>query len=252
MIGIFDSGFGGLAVLKQISKLLPSQSIYYVADQANLPYSTKTQNFIYKRAKLISDWLISQGADLVVLACNTATVSTINKLRSTRRIPFVGIEPAIKPAANFTKTGKVAILATDQTLQSKQLDRLIKKFGQNISFTKSSMPNWVDLVESGQISGSVVNRTLKQDTKLLKKHQAVVLACTHYLFFTDQLKKLLPNSKIFDPTAAVAQQVARNTPKDSVSKTTKIKIFSTKKNPDSNKIVYRLLRLQIPVELVHI
>lgn len=251
-IGLFDSGVGGLAILKEVKKLMPQVDYYYVADQAHVPYANKSSSYIKKRSLAISNWLIKKGVDLIIVACNTATVSAISQLRSTYPIHFVGVEPAIKPAALETQSGTIIILATDQTLHSKRLKKLIKQFGHNKHIVLYSKPQWLQLAEKGKVKGKQIKRVIKQDLKKIKNPHSLVLACTHYLFFIPVIKSIFPKVKIYNPAPAIAKQTKRLIKLPDTKKKGVTHIFTTSINRLNKNVVKRLLGSQIPVKSIQI
>ena len=200
MIGIFDSGLGGVPIWQAIVALLPDEEYTYVADQAYLPYGVKTDNEITNRARSISKYLIEKGASLVVVACNTATVSSIKALR--KEFPattFVGVEPALKPASILNK--KTLVLGTKSTLASAKFRELLKKNGIG-SISLLSLPDWVDRAENG-----MKLELSKKQEKEITDADVVVLACTHYIYFMDELQTMFPSKIFIEPSLAVANRV---------------------------------------------
>lgn len=210
-IGVFDSGVGGLTIWRAISQLLPHEDIIYFADQAYLPYGDKTMSEIRQRALLITDWLLDQGSSLVVLACNSATVAAIDKLRTLYKIPFVGIEPAVKSAASVTQTREIAVLATTTTLRSRRQRTLIRSHGDGMTVHLLSDPTLVDLIEKGETDSSRVRAILKPMLSPDRIHNSdvLVLGCTHYIFLKTLIQSEYPNLRVIEPSLAVASQVLR-------------------------------------------
>ena len=153
MIGIFDSGVGGLSVFREIHKILPEERFIYYSDNAHCPYGEKSREYIIDRARTITSFLISQGADIIVVACNTATAAAISTLREEFPIPFIGMEPAVKPAAQATKTGVVGVLATAGTLKATKYIDTREKWAQNVKIVEHIGQGFVELVENGKITG---------------------------------------------------------------------------------------------------
>ncbi len=216
MTGIFDSGIGGLTVFREIRKLLPEQSYIYYSDSAHCPYGEKSKEYIIDRARSITRILIDMGAEIVVVACNTATAVAISTLRKEFPIKFIGMEPAIKPAAALTKTGVVGVLATAGTLKAEKYLNTRKKWSQSITVVEHIGEGFVELVEKGQTSGAeaedIITRSL---TPLLDAGaDTIVLGCTHYPFLADTIKKVAAahgadgNSfHLIDPAPAVARHL---------------------------------------------
>lgn len=206
MIGMFDSGVGGLSILSEVLKAFVSEDILYIADQKNIPYSTKSTNFLQQRSKELSGYLIDKGASTIIIACNTATVAAIDYLRKTfPTTVFVGVEPAIKPAITFAGKETVLVLATKSTLASSRMQTLIAENKKEGEIQLYDMPTWVVLAEEGDIDSKQSQKMIVDSLKPLQDSaiKAVVLACTHYPFFKSYIKKAFPQAEIFDPSKAV-------------------------------------------------
>jgi len=208
-IGIFDSGVGGTSIWKEIHAILPNENTIYLADSANAPYGLKSKEAIINLSKKNTEYLIKQGCKIIVVACNTATTNAINTLRESYNIPFIGIEPAIKPAALNTKTKAVGILATKGTLSSELFHKTTDLFASNITVIERIGEGIVELIESGQLYSEDMKLLLKLylqpmiDTNI----DYLVLGCTHYPYLMPILLELLPNHvKIIDSGEAVARQ----------------------------------------------
>ena len=211
-IGVFDSGVGGLSVLQSIRELLPHEDVIYVADQAFAPYGKRTKAEIIQRTDAISKWLLSQNCKLIVVACNTATTNAIAHLRKTYDVPFVGIEPAIKPAALGSKTGVVGVLATEGTLSSELFQSTTQDHAKDIEVITQVGHGLVELVEGGNADSTQAETQLRRDLSPMLNHSIdhLVLGCTHYPFLRKTLKKILPkNVTIVDCGEAVAKQTKR-------------------------------------------
>ena len=190
-IGVYDSGVGGLTVLSSIRQLLPHENLIYVADSGHLPYGQKSPEYVTERALKIVEYFFSQGAKAVAIPCNTATAAAIRVLRERfSQTPFVGIEPAIKPAARMTKTGVIGVLATTGTLLSQTFTELVKREAPNTRVLLKPCPGWVDLVESGELTGEHVNAVVAEPLQDLLKNDAdvLVLGCTHFPFLLDAIR----------------------------------------------------------------
>lgn len=221
-IGVFDSGVGGLSVLRSIRELLPHENVIYVADQAFAPYGKRTKAEIIQRADAISKWLLSQNCKLIVVACNTATTNAISHLRQTYDVPFVGIEPAIKPAALGSKTGVVGVLATVGTLSSELFQSTTQDHAKDIEVITQVGHGLVELVEEGNAESAQAEKQLRNDLAPMLKHPIdhLVLGCTHYPFLRNTLKKILPkNVTIVDCGEAVAKQTKRLLEKHEIQNT---------------------------------
>lgn len=212
MIGIFDSGVGGLSVWKELYGLMPYRNFIYVADSAYCPYGRKSVDEITARARKISEFLISKNTDIIVVACNTATAAAIKYLRSHFPIPFVGMEPAIKPAALESKTGVIGVLATAGTFKGSLYINTFTKFATNIKVVEQAGDGLVELVESGQTAGYEAEMLLHKyiDPIAAAGADRLVLGCTHYPFLTDTIKKITGNRiVIINPAPAVALQTKK-------------------------------------------
>ena len=215
MIGIFDSGVGGLSVFREIKKILPGERYIYYSDNAHCPYGEKSKEYIIDRARHITDFLISKGADVIVVACNTATAAAIKTLREEYSIPFIGMEPAIKPAAQITKTGIVGVLATAGTLKADKYKDTRGKYADDATVVEHIGQGFVELVESGQTHGPQAEAVIIESIEPLLDAGAdtIVLGCTHYPFLSETISKvasaLAPDRtvKIVDPAPAVARHL---------------------------------------------
>ena len=208
-IGIFDSGAGGLSIWKEITTLLPDESTVYVSDAKYAPYGTKGEEAILNRSKINTELLLKKGAKAIVVACNTATTNAISHLRAQYKVPFIGIEPAIKPAAFKTKTNAIGILATKGTLSSTLFHETSKRYTSNLKVVEQEGNGIVELVEAGALFSEEMEQLLKAYLKpmLEAKIDNLVLGCTHYHFLIPVLKKLLPEGiTIIESGPAVAKQ----------------------------------------------
>lgn len=209
MIGIFDSGVGGASIWKQIHDLLPNENTIYLADSKNAPYGYKTKEEIIALSQKNTEYLLNLSAKIIVVACNTATTNAIKELREKYKVPFIGIEPAIKPAALNSKTHKVGVLATQGTINSKLFHNSISNFSQ-VEFVEQIGHNLVQLIESGQINSQKMNELLHQYLQPMIEQNIdfLVLGCTHYPYLIPQIRKILPKHiQILDSGKAVAKQV---------------------------------------------
>ena len=208
-IGIFDSGVGGLSIWKEIHQLLPMESTHYLSDSKNAPYGPKGKEAIIALSIKNTEWLINQGCKLIVVACNTATTNAIDTLRNNYDIPFIGIEPAIKPAALHSKSKAIGILATKGTLSSQLFHKTSKLYSNELLVIEQEGNGIVELIETGGLYSSEMLQLLQSYLKpmLEANIDCLVLGCTHYHFLTPILKQLLPsNVKIIDSGEAVARQ----------------------------------------------
>jgi glutamate racemase len=211
-IGVFDSGVGGLSVLREVRELLPGEDLLYVADQAHCPYGSKSREQIAERARAITQFLVKQGAKLIVVACNTATTAAVDELRATFRQPIVGMEPAVKPAAAATRNGMVGVLATGATLSGDRFARLVERFGEGLQVLTQPCPGLVEQVEAGDLTShhtrDLVNHYVEH--LLAAGADTLVLGCTHYPFLRELIAAAAgPEVTLIDTGPAVARQVAR-------------------------------------------
>lgn len=211
-IGIFDSGIGGLSVWNELRLEIPHESMIYVADSANAPYGTKSRSFITLRSRAITRFLIDQGCKLIVVACNTATGAAITTLRREFNIPFIGVEPAVKPAAMESKTGHIGVLATAQTFKGEHFKRSIGLYAHSVELHERAGTGLVELIEKGMIN-SPEARALLTKYLLPMVEQGIdqlVLGCTHYPFLIPIIEGILPAGiRIIDPAPAVARQTRK-------------------------------------------
>ena len=215
-IGIFDSGVGGLSVLREIRKLLPGEACVYYADTANCPYGSKTRAFIIGRAVAITQLLLDRGCDIIVVACNTATAAAIATLRARIPVRFVGIEPAVKPAALTSRTGTIGVLATASTLSSAKYRKMKETYGDKVAIAEGVGQGFVELVEAGELTGPRAEAVVRASLGPLLEAGAdrIALGCTHYPFLLPTLEKVaaayaVPDIRVIDPAVAVARQLAK-------------------------------------------
>lgn len=209
-IGVFDSGIGGLTVLKQIIKILPNEKYIYYADVDNVPYGLKSNEQILGYVKKAVDFLISKKVKAIVIACNTATSVAINKLRGDYSIPIIGIEPAIKPAVENRKNKKVLLMATPVTVKGEKVKALIQKLNAENIVELMAMPELVTFAEKGEFETDEVREyILKKVEKInLDEYSYLVLGCTHFPYFKPILKTIFPeNICIIDGSIGVAKRL---------------------------------------------
>jgi len=236
-IGVFDSGIGGLTLLPALQLLLPKEKFLYVSDDAHAPYGLKSREEILERCNIIVQALIDKGCKVIVVACNTATTNAIDTLRATFSIPFIGIEPAIKPAALNSKTKVVGVLATQGTLSSALFTQTSTAYTQDVLVVEQVGNGLVEAIETGPLDdpklatlvGSYIKPMLEQNI------DALVLGCTHYPFLLPLLKKILPNNiQIIDSAEAVAKQTHKILKENQLlcltQETGSIQYFSSAKN----------------------
>ena len=212
-IGIFDSGSGGLSVYRELVKLLPSQRFVYYSDNAHCPYGEKTALYIRRRARFITEFLLDKGADIIVVACNTATAAAIATLRAEYPdIPFVGMEPAVKPAALGTRSGVIGVLATAGTLKGSKYLNTRGLYADGVRVVEHVGQGFVELVENGILDGPEAEATVRASLQPLLDEGAdtIVLGCTHYPFLQPVIERIAgPGVQVIDPAPAVARQTLR-------------------------------------------
>lgn len=212
-IGVFDSGSGGLSVLKEIVRLLPHEDYIYFADNAFCPYGEKTVAEIRARAHAITDLLLSKGAQIIVVACNTATAAAIADLRASYPdIRFIGMEPAVKPAAIGTRTGVIGVLATAGTLKGSKYLNTKGKYEDDVKIVEHVGQGFVELVEAGDLDSPKAEEVVRESvTPLLAEcADTIVLGCTHYPFLAPVIQRIAGDDvTVIDPAPAVARQTVK-------------------------------------------
>ena len=211
-VGIFDSGVGGTSIWKELHELLPHESTIYLADSANAPYGERSPEEILRLSIKNTELLLSMGSKLIVVACNTATTNAITYLREHYPVPFIGIEPAIKPAALHTGTGVVGVLATRGTLSSELFARTSGNFASGIKVVEQMGDGLVPLIETGKIDSNEMTGLLHKylDPMIGANIDYLVLGCTHYPYLKSRIEQMLPaHVRIIDSGRAVAMQTKR-------------------------------------------
>lgn len=212
-IGVFDSGVGGLSVLRVLREHLPLASLLYVADSGHAPYGEKTEAFITERSLSIAEFLLSQGADVLVVACNTATATSVQALRTRHpQLPIVGIEPGVKPAVAASVNRKVGVLATPGTLASERFARLIEQHAGAAQILPQPCPGLAKAIEGGQLDAPVLRELVQRFCAPLRQAgvDTVVLGCTHYPFVAPWIAEAMgPGVQLIDTSDAVARQTVR-------------------------------------------
>ena len=211
-IGLFDSGVGGLSVWREITRRLPHEDTLYFADQSHIPYGPRSLDQIRSFSEAITRYLIDRGCKLIVVACNTASAAALKHLRATfPDMPFVGMEPAVKPAAEHTRTGVVGVLATPATFQGELFASVVERFANGVQLINQVCPGLVEQVEAGQLDTPDTAAMLDRFLAPIRSGGAdtIVLACTHYPFVIDAIRSLAPGIDVIDPAPAIARQVDR-------------------------------------------
>jgi glutamate racemase len=215
VVGVFDSGLGGLTVLRAIRAQLRQADVLYFGDNGHVPYGARPLAEVRRFAHAISRFLVAHGAQIVVVACNTASAAALTSLREASefsRLPFVGMEPAIKPAAETTGSGVVAVLATPATFQGELYASVVERFANGVTVLEQVCPGLVQRIEAGEVDSPETEVMLRGwVTPLLAQGiDVLVLGCTHYPFVIPTLQRLCgPGVRVLDPAPAVARQVVR-------------------------------------------
>jgi glutamate racemase len=211
-IGVFDSGVGGLSVLREIKEQLPKEGLVYVADQKEFPYGGKTDVELQARTEKIVDFLIGQEVKLVVVACNTATVYALEYLRAKFSLPLVGVVPVIKTLSEVTKTKKVGVISTPATSKSDYLNKLIKTHTQGLEVYNEGASNLEEIIETGDLDDPQIDAILEAKLGPMKAQgiDALALGCTHYPFLKAKIEAFMgPKVQVLDPSPAIGRQVKR-------------------------------------------
>lgn len=212
-IGIFDSGVGGLSVLREIREQMPYENIIYFGDQGHVPYGARLMEEIQKFSEGITRFLLEQDAKIIVVACNTASAAALKYLREVfPDVSFVGMEPAVKPAAEVTKTGKVGVLATPATFQGALYASVVERFGSDVELFQHTCPGLVSQIEKGELDAQRTREILEDALlpMLGKNIDTVVLGCTHYPFVIPLIEQIVGvDVRVIDPAPSVAKQTKR-------------------------------------------
>ena len=248
-IGFFDSGVGGISVLREAVKLMPNENYIYFGDSKNAPYGIKSVEEIKKLSFNAVDFLVKKNIKALVVACNTATSAAIDDLRlKYGNMPVIGIEPALKPAVELDREGKVIIMATPVTLSEKKFNRLMKKYEEKINIELLPCPGLVELIESGFTHGEKINEYLhnKLGKYLNDSMSAIVLGCTHYPFVKDEIKKIVGSKvPILDGGSGTAKQLRRQIENYDIenksSQKGKVDIFNSIEDEKIIELSYNLL-----------
>lgn len=247
-IAVFDSGLGGLSVLRRLQQEMPHEAFLYFGDSANAPYGSRPTEEIRALTLQHGEALLAQGAKALVVACNTATSAAIDSLRS--RHPeaiIIGIEPALKPAADRYPGQAVLVMATEATLREQKFAGLLERYAQNVQILKCPCPGLVDFVERGEVEGPAVEDYLRQ---LLAPHlahspRAIVLGCTHYPFLKDAIVRVAgPETEIFDGADGTARECRRRLLEAGLLKTEgegSLRLTNSKSDPELHRRATRLL-----------
>ncbi len=253
-VGIFDSGVGGLSVLRAVREFMPEQDILYLADQAHVPYGPRPLLQVREFAEGITRFLLDRGARLIVVACNAASAASLHYLRNTfPDVPFVGMEPAVKPAAEQTRSGVVGVLATPATFQGALYASVLERFARDVTVLQDTCPGLVAEVESGNLEGDAVREILTNalSPMLQAGIDTVVLGCTHYPFVIPLIQEIAgPGVRVIDPAPAIARQTRRLLSQNGwgLNGTGSIQCFTTGPVESMKLLVKQLLGDDLPVE----
>ncbi len=213
VIGMFDSGVGGLSVLRAVRSQLPDQDIIYFSDQAHVPYGSRALGEVRRFSAEVSRYLLAEGAAMIVVACNTASAAALHTLREEfAGVPFVGMEPAVKPAAEQTRTSVVGVLATPATFQGDLYASVVERFANGVTLLQSTCPGLVAQIEKGDLAGVQTRQILEQALQpmLARNIDTIVLGCTHYPFVIPLIQEITgPGVRVIDPAPAIARQVGK-------------------------------------------
>lgn len=211
-IGVFDSGVGGLSVLRHIREVLPNERLIYVADSGHVPYGEKSREYIEERSLTLTQFLQQQGADAIVIACNTASAAAAATLRSHFKMPVIAMEPAVKPAVAATRNGVVGVLATTGTLASARFAALLERYAGEVEIITQGCPGLVEQVEKGELDSQQTRSLIEQFTSplLARGVDTLILGCTHYPFLANMISEIAGNNiALVDTGAAVARHLQR-------------------------------------------
>jgi len=240
-IAIFDSGVGGLSILKAVQQVMPQENLVYLADTQYTPYGEHSVEFINQRVLTIADFLVKKNIKLMVVACNTATAASIQLLREKYDIPIVGLEPALKPAAEFTRNKKVGVLATQATLESEKYLNLKERFSNEVEIIEKASSLFVKLVESGETITSPHIELIKDELNIFIEHQidSLVLGCTHFPFLTESIQAILGTQvTLFESAQPVAHEIKRQLGKNLNCNQEKTWVNYFSSNPKKAKEVF--------------
>ena len=211
-IGFFDSGIGGFSVMRHALESVEGVALHYVADSRFAPYGGRSPDFVLERCYRISRFLVEQGAGAIVVACNTATAIAIDVLRDRFDIPIIGMEPGIKPAATLSRTGHIAVLATDGTLNSVRYARLLSEHARGVTIHPRACHHWVEAVEAGELDTPEIHELVEADVAPLRAQgvDTYVLGCTHFPFLRAPIMAAAgQGAELIDPGPAVVEQLRR-------------------------------------------
>lgn len=258
-IGVFDSGIGGLWILKHLKKELPFCDFVYFGDQAHVPYGKRSMKEIRNFSQGITKFLIGQGCQIIVIACNTASAASLKYLRKKYpKIIFVGMEPAVKPATEITKTKKIGVLATPATFQGELYNSVVERFAKGVEIFTDTCPGLVEQIEKGNLEGKETKKILEKAIlpMLESDIDTIVLGCTHYPFVIPLIKKITKNKiNIIDPTGAIVKRVGyllelRKSDFLSCEDDGGLEIFTSGKTMEINNILVKLFNKNMNIKMI--
>ncbi len=257
-IGIFDSGVGGLSIFREIQRLLPGENLLYVADQAHVPYGNRTLEEVQSFAEGITGFLLGMQAKLIVIACNAASAAALQYLRQkNNEVSFVGMEPAVKPAAQLTRTQRVGVLATQATFQGALYASVIERFASGVKVFESTCPGLVAQIEKGDLDSKDTRKILMNAIQPMQKEgiDTIVLGCTHYPFVIPLIKEIAgPDINVIDPSPAVARQTQRLLEEQNLLNLQEshgdVSMFSSASPSILQELLYNLIGSEIKVQRV--
>lgn len=251
-IGIFDSGVGGISVLKKAIKILPNENYVYFGDSKNAPYGVKTVEEIKKLTFKSIDFLLSKDCKAIVVACNTATSAAIEDLRKRfKDLPIIGIEPAVRPAVNLNRKGKILIMATPITLAENKFNKLVERCAVNSEVVALPCAGLVEMIEEGIVEGNDIKNYLEKrfEGKIDKDVSCIVLGCTHYPFIKKEIVSIIGDEiPIIDGSDGTARELKRRLKESNILRSSDqkgyVKIFNSKDNSNLIDLSYKLLDLE--------
>ncbi|MGE5072068.1 MAG: glutamate racemase [Anaerolineae bacterium] len=254
-IGVFDSGVGGLSILRAMRQLMPQEDVLYFGDQGHIPYGPRSAGQIRDFSAAITRFLLERHAKLIVVACNTASAAALTSLREAfPDVGFVGMEPAVKPAAESTKTGVVGVLATPATFQGALFASVVERFARGVELLQDTCPGLVQQIEAGDLDGPETRRILESALRpmLARNIDTVVLGCTHYPFVIDQIQAIAGGRvRVIDPAPAVARQILRMLERKGIQRTEgargTVRFFTSGTSVDLRGLLPRLLGEEGPI-----
>lgn len=254
-VGLFDSGVGGLSVLRAVREQLPHEELLYLADQFHVPYGERPLEEVCAFSEGITRFLLERGAKIIVVACNTASAAALRHLRAKfSAVRFVGMEPAVKPAAEGTKSGVVGVLATPATFQGALYASVVERFAHDVTILQDTCPGLVQQIEAGNLHGAATRAILERALlpMLAKGIDTVVLGCTHYPFVIPLIQEIVGEDvRVIDPAPAVARQVGRVLQAEGLSspenRRNPVVYYTTGKPPEFARLLALLQMEQAPI-----